>query len=167
MKKLEELLLRLVDCHEELLTLGREKIEVIKNKDIERFEKITLEEQVLVKQIKQAEAERLQTLCVLFPEETAGGAVLSLEDCIQKISDPSQSERIAIAGSQLVAVVEDLIQCNDLNRQLVRESLNYVNFTLDLVRPPKVQSNNYEASGKQGMSQSHIMEKKSMFDSQA
>lgn len=165
MKRLEEILLQLVDYHESLLALGREKVEVIQNKDLNRFEKMTLEEQALVKKIEQLEASRLQTLCQLFPEETAGGASISLAECVQKMDDSDQKKAIEEAGRQLVFVIEKLIQCNHLNRQLVRESLNYVNFTLDLVRPPKVQSNNYGASGKQGMPQ--MMNKKSMFDSKA
>lgn len=165
MRKLEETLLQLVNYHKELLSLGREKVVVINQKDIDRFEKITLEEQVLVKQIEQAEAERLRILQALFPNETADGNAMTLESCIQKIPDSKQREAIQNAGKQLVSVVEELIQCNDLNRQLVRDSLNYVNFTLDLVRPPRVQSNNYAATGKQGMSQ--MMNKNSMFDSQA
>ena len=68
-------------------------------------------------------------------------------------------------GSLLLATIEDLIQCNTLNRQLVRDSLNYVNFTLDLLRPPKLAPNNYGSTGKQGAPS--MMEKKSMFDSQA
>lgn len=165
MKKLEEILLQLVELHEELLTFGREKAEVVKNKDINRFEKITLEEQALVRKIEQAETERLKLFRELFPKETADGATVSLERCIQMIQDSNQKKAIESAGVRLVAVIEELIRCNELNRQLVRDSLNYVNFTLDLVRPPKVQSNNYGASGKQGMPQ--MMNQTSMFDSQA
>lgn len=163
MNELEIVLSNLLEYHEALLVLGKEKVEVIQNKDIERFEKITLEEQVLVKKIEQAEAERIRILKKLFPSETGN---FTLAECIEKTADSEHKENIKELRRRLVLVVEELRHCNDLNRQLVRESLNYVNFTLDLVRPPRASASNYGATGKQGMPSS-MMGKKSMFDSQA
>lgn len=162
--KLETVLSHLLEYHSTLLDLGKEKITVITNKDIDRFEKITLEEQALVRKIEQEEKQRVTLLKELFADHIPADA-FTLENCLQTMPDSLQKERIKKTGSLLLATIEDLIQCNTLNRQLVRDSLNYVNFTLDLLRPPKLAPNNYGSTGKQGAPS--MMEKKSMFDSQA
>ena len=53
--KLETVLSHLLEYHSALLDLGKEKITVITNKDIDRFEKITLEEQASVRKTEQEE----------------------------------------------------------------------------------------------------------------
>ena len=60
--KLETVLSHLLEYHSALLDLGKEKITVITNKDIDRFEKITLEEQALVRKIEQEEKQRQKPL---------------------------------------------------------------------------------------------------------
>ena len=112
--KLETVLSHLLEYHSALLDLGKEKITVITNKDIDRFEKITLEEQALVRKIEQEEKQRVTLLKELFADNIPADA-FTLENCLQTMPDSLPKERIKKTRSLLLAKIEELIQCNTIN----------------------------------------------------
>ena len=164
MDRMISILEALLENHKTLLLLSKEKVEVLKNKDVERFEKITFEEQALVRKIEQVEKERVQHMQQLYTASDSETPP-TLFACIEQMSEGPEKEKIEELGAELIVVVGELVEQNDLNRQLIRDSLNYVNFSLDLVRPKKVASNNYAATGKQGTASNSTPT--SRFDSQA
>lgn len=97
----------MLTLHTRLLELAYEKEQVLINGDMPAFTALVKEEAKLVRQIAQKEAERLQGLLVLDDEEKEA----------------------------LRPVLFELKRQNELNAALLEQSLNYINWHLDMLMP--------------------------------
>lgn len=147
----------LIKLHENLNKLAVQKTEVIKKGDMEKLNKLLIEEQKHVKAIQQIENKRQLSVEQFFQNNKQN----SLLDVIEK-SSSSEQETLNKQRNQLLQIIAELKNTNNLNQQLIYHSLQYVNVTLDMLRPQETNLNYGQSSV---VNQGQIS--RGMFDSRA
>lgn len=159
------ILVKLERMHKSLLELAYKKTELIKVNNMEAFNQLLKDEQAHVAAIEQLEQQR-QIMVTDYLR--AKGIALSdhptVADVIEAANTSQQKQQLQTIRDRLLLVMGDLQQQNNLNQQLVLQSLKFVNMTLEMLRPRPEQIN-YSSREVRGTQQA--TSKKMYFDSQA
>jgi flagellar biosynthesis/type III secretory pathway chaperone len=117
------LLERLLKSHEELLSLGERKTNVLKFGDMKALDLLLKEEDLQVKKLQMIEKERLLKF-----------ANVTLSDVLEQ-AESDKKENLIHLQEKLISTYEALKSRNQLNQELLEQSLQYVNMSLSMVRP--------------------------------
>ncbi|MET3697655.1 FlgN protein [Bacillus oleivorans] len=128
---------KMLQLHEELLALSQQKTEAVKKGDMENLQQILKQEQKLILELDRAEKERQAASQTIVPlvENPA------LEDCLPYLSH-EQQDRLSNLKERLKAVIAQIEIQNNLNYELIQQSLQFIHVSLNLFRP-KEESINY------------------------
>ncbi len=121
---------KLYKLHTSLYEIAKRKTEVVKKGDVDSLNSIMKEEQAHIAAIRKVEEEREKLVKNLLPHKVDP----TVSDCIEVISENEQYELVELKN-KLVDKVNELKEQNHLNQQLVHNSLQFVNVTLNLMRP--------------------------------
>ncbi|KGR76505.1 flagellar protein FlgN [Ureibacillus sinduriensis] len=155
---------KLEKMHSSLLQLANEKTELVKKGDMDGLDSIIKNEQSHVAAIEVLEKQRQQMVTDYL---RAKGIALSGTPTVAQVIEAAETEeernQLEDIRNQLSTVIDDLRKQNDLNQKLVFQSLQFVNMSLDMLRP-RPEEINYSGKSTRGET---AAPKKSMFDSQA
>lgn len=147
-QKLIDILNKQLIANKSLLAVAEQKTEVIKQNDISELNEILKSEQKHIALINQLESQRrAETVRVM------GGQLMNrqeepvLSDVMAVVSG-SEQEQLKTLQRELVTCIQHLKERNDLNQQILYQSMQLVNLTLDLIQP-RPQTFNYERPQKQ------------------
>lgn len=158
-EKLIDVLNKEADIYDDILKLSKNKTNVVVEGKVTELESIVKLEQTLVLKMGQLEGIR---------EELAGkiSAQLAVEPSEMTISQLSrllkadEAEGLEKVQKKLSGVLSDLKTTNRLNTKLIKNSLDYIDFSLNLMTSTNVlTANNYSNSGTVGTAG-----KRSLFD---
>ena len=130
----------LIDCLEQeekefsrLLTLSRKKTPVIVNNKVNELEKITDEEQIIVSSITSLESKREAVTKDIAEVINKDVEELKLTTLIDLMSNqPKDRTRLSNIHDKLSATVREVRQVNENNAELIKHSLEMVNFDLSI-----------------------------------
>lgn len=134
-----QLILRL---HKSLFQLAQQKTEVIKRNDIDGLNTLLKEELKHIQAVKKVEKDLLAAAGVFLNQEGQANEQPSLSACI-RIAQGDDKNQLARMKTDLESEINRLKQQNELNQQLLKQSLQFVNMSLDLLSP-KLDSFNYD-----------------------
>ena len=155
---------KLEKMHKSLLELAYKKTELVKKGDMDGLQGIIKNEQSHVAAIEVLEKQRLQLVSdYLRAKGIALADTPTVAHVIEAAEIVEERQKLEKVSKSIISVISDLRKQNDLNQQLVFQSLKFVNMTLDMLRP---QPDQFNYSGQQGSDQKPSA-KKSIFDSQA
>ncbi|MDM5315076.1 flagellar protein FlgN [Fictibacillus sp. b24] len=117
------LLERLFKSHEDLMSLGERKTEVLKLGDMKSLDVLLKEEDLQVKKLQIIEKERMLKF-----------ANVTLSDVLEQAEEP-EKERLLVLQNRLIEMYESLKNRNQLNQELLEQSLQYVNMSLSMFQP--------------------------------
>ncbi|WP_062354116.1 flagellar protein FlgN [Bacillus kwashiorkori] len=149
-------LLKLIQLYESLYTIAKNKSEVIKNGDLDALNQIMKSEQTHITAITALENERLN-----WTKNLAGYETATLLDCIQ-LASGSEKEKLTEIHEELSELLQKLKAQNELNQQLIHQSLQFVNFSLNMLLP---QPDNVTYGPQQKKNQSTSYNHTSVFNS--
>ena len=132
----------LIDCLEQenkeferLLTLSQQKTPVIVNSKIAELEKITDEEQIIVGRITTLESKRESVTRDIAEVINKDVEDLKLTTLIDLMSNqPKERKRLSDVHDRLSATVKQVRQVNENNAELIKHSLEMVNFDLSVIQ---------------------------------
>ncbi|WP_026694345.1 flagellar protein FlgN [Peribacillus kribbensis] len=133
---------KLLKLHKSLLDLARQKTEIVKQGSMEELNRIMIDEQKHVKAITVVEAEREQAVAMFLAAQGSYHLQPSLAACLEFAAEEERTQFITLR-EDLKALVYELKDANFLNQQLIYQSLQFINMSLDMVRP-RPQAFNYE-----------------------
>ncbi|WP_139787075.1 flagellar protein FlgN [Cohnella massiliensis] len=124
----------LLEQHERMLELSEQKKQAIIRNEVNRLTEITTKESRLLKLISDTERQRRQNVEEYYlskglkpnPEATVSGIV-------QLETNPREKTKLANLGERLVESVNRLKQLNELNMQLLKQAIEFNDFSLDLL----------------------------------
>ncbi|MGX1901497.1 flagellar protein FlgN [Thermolongibacillus altinsuensis] len=128
MLELIQLLEKQVKLHKGLCKLAHEKTEAIKTSDLTKLQTIMNDEQKYVMAIRQLEAQRMNMLSV-FPEEER-----TIQHCAERMQEQERKKLLTLVD-ELSETIQKLKQINELNTELIHQSLQFIHLTLDLMLP--------------------------------
>ncbi|MFB6468936.1 flagellar protein FlgN [Cytobacillus sp. Hz8] len=121
---------KLYKLHKSLYEIAVKKTDVIKKGDMDALNQILKDEQKHVAAIQMFEKERQQAAASLVPEKENP----TVTDCYVLIGEIEQF-RLAELANNLSELVFELKEQNFLNQQLIHQSLQFVNVSLNLLNP--------------------------------
>ncbi len=134
-----EELIRTLEAEEEkykdLLELSKKKTPVIIEGDIQELQKITDEEQKIVDEVSAMEQSRLTVMgdiANVLNTDVESLKLSYLEEVLGK--RPKEREGLARVHDRLKATIGELMVINNQNRELIRQSLDMIDFNLSLAK---------------------------------
>jgi len=131
--------------YSELLKLAENKTDCLVRNDVTGLSRITEEEGKLAEQAKQLAKIREQYATGM--NQTLGlDANASLEEAEKRLPD-SQAATLADIRKKLRETLSKLTARNGINRRLIENAMEYINFSLELLSAPAPESSVYSRSG--------------------
>jgi hypothetical protein len=137
---IEASLNELLSLHENLLKLSFEKKDILIKGDTDQLRLITGKEQKLIKAI-QKKNHGLQSNCKCF---LGSEQKQTLNDVIKKVDDKTK-DKISEIKRKLEEVLGLIRTQNDTNQQLIKQSLQFIDVSIDLLKPD-IDTYNYNRS---------------------
>lgn len=119
----------------ELLSLSKSKTPVIVTGKVAELQKITDEEQVVLDQVAKLDHERQTVMEDIANVLNRDVKTLKLSYLIEMLEKrPKEREELSRVHDRLKATIGELMVVNDQNRELIRQSLDMIDFNLALQR---------------------------------
>ncbi len=132
--------------YEKLLEMSKRKSAVIVSRDIPALEKITDDEQIVVSDIASLDAKRAQVTADIANVINKDVETLKLSVLIELLSkQPDEQRKLSQIHDKLKRTVESVRAINESNKQLIDQSLEMVEFDLNMIRAMRQapETNNY------------------------
>ncbi|MER2258712.1 MAG: flagellar protein FlgN, partial [Priestia megaterium] len=127
---------KLEKMHKSLLELALAKTEYIKQGDMEKLDQLIKNEQAHVAAINTLEQQRQSMVTdYLRAKGIALTDTPSVVDVITAAENSESTEKLVSVRERLITLLNQLKMQNDLNQKLVMNSLQFINITLDAMRP--------------------------------
>lgn len=157
-KQLADVLNREDEIYETLLKLSNNKKDLIVSGKVNEIENITKVEQTLIIKISKLEDERemvVNKLCEVLGEKAEDVTISKL---IDKLSQ-NEADELKTCQGKIVKSINNLKHNNDLNAKLIKNSLEYIDFSINMMTSIDDVNNSYGSSGTSGDSK-----KRNFFD---
>ena len=139
MASLMEELIRVLTAEEEkykvLLELSKKKTPILVEGDIEKLQKITDEEQEIVDEVANIELSRqaaMEDIANVLNKDVKTLKLSYLEEVLGK--RPKEREELTRVHDRLKATIGELMVINSQNRELIRQSLDMIDFNVSLAK---------------------------------
>lgn len=146
---------RLLELHSSLLEKAYQKTKIIEKGDIDALNTLIKEEQKLLPTINKFEQVRLQVVRNFLTPFHVEEENFTISTCLQYI-DEANKDKLAILREELLNVAQTLQKQNELNSQLVKQSLQFIHMSLDMFYP-KTPEFNYGPPKQPGPSTSNSL----------
>ncbi|WP_368506050.1 flagellar protein FlgN [Alkalihalophilus sp. As8PL] len=133
-KMVIQALAELLKLHQELNKQATLKVEAVKANDVSTLGQIIKEEASLIRAAQQADAKRVKEARAFMIEKGEGEEDVTIASMLPLVS---HDETVVLKKLQraLLKEVDQLKKQNEQNRELLEESLRFVNLSLDLMVP--------------------------------
>ena len=132
--------------YDSVLKIAEDKTDVIIKGKVDELEKMLKLEQELVLQLAKLEDLRERLVAKIFSELGIAGRDMTISTLAQAMEGPYASKLKECQGL-LLDTIGRLKAKNDLNSKLIKNSLEYINFSINLIASVDSGSNNYSGSG--------------------
>ncbi len=119
--------------NEKLLNLAFEKQDIIKNNDVARLNGIVLEEQNIVKEIIFLEKNRAIAVENIQRDLDIKKPITNIKEVVNKVSK-DRAQKITDISKNLKEVLAKLKVQNDLNNELIKISLDYIDLNVNIFK---------------------------------
>ncbi|MBP1971172.1 flagellar biosynthesis/type III secretory pathway chaperone [Virgibacillus natechei] len=156
-----EKLQNLVNIHEELVAISKQKTEVVKEGSVENLQALLVKERKQIRVLEKEEKSRQEAVETwLFKNELPSNDV-TITRMLEIVSDQKEKQELEQATINLTQIITELKQQEQLNLSLINQSMQFVQLSIDTLQP-SITNINY--GNKQ---QDSGAMKRSVFDSQA
>ena len=131
-QQVKRVLQQLLAAHQELLALEKKKEQVLIEDRTQELVPILHDESKILKKINELENEREYWVEQYFLSKAFQQDSYTIRDLIQLVTHREEKENFIDLRQELQQIIEKLGQQNQLNQQLIRQSLDYVNLTLSI-----------------------------------
>jgi flagellar biosynthesis/type III secretory pathway chaperone len=148
-KQLVDVLNRENEIYKTIYEISNNKTDLIVGGKVNEIENITKIEQTLIIKISKLEDERekiIGKLCDILakkPEE------LTISMLIEKLGQDDADE-LKTCQEKIVRIISNLKKTNDLNAKLIKNSLEYIDFSINMMTSIDTVNNSYGSSGFSG-----------------
>lgn len=153
----------MTSLHQQMNVLARQKTEVIKKGNVDDLRTLLKEENKQIQSIKKLESTLLNGTELFLQENGIEEESPRLATVIQ-IAIDTDKDLLLKAKAELENEITELSKYNRLNQDLLEQSLQFVNMSLDLMQPD-IESYNYDPN--ESSQHEHQKQTRSLFDSKA
>jgi len=149
--------------HRSLLRIAYDKTAVIKNGDMEGLDQLLKDEQSHLAAIIQMDSIRQRDVTQYLADQGRSVSLNPTVTDLLTVVPEADNKSLEGARDRLLHAIHDLKWQNDLNQKLTYQSLQFVNLSLDIVRP-RSESANYSKTEING---NKITKEQTTFDANA
>ncbi len=152
---------QLTEAHRQLLAISEQKLSYIKNNDMEELSNLLNKERQSIQKTEQLESRRQK---VIDDYISGNGIVLSektISQLLHHLQNEDDKRNLEQHVIQLIEVIVQLRAVEQLNEDLLKQSMQFVQTSLDILEPSS-KNYNYNDRLSEGTSK-----KRSIFDSKA
>ncbi|MCX7841763.1 MAG: flagellar protein FlgN [Clostridia bacterium] len=135
--------------YDDILKISKNKTGIIVEGKVAELENIVKLEQALVLQMAKLEGRRESLVDKLSKELKLEPSALSLSE-LQKHIDSDQAKKLKAVQETMSKTINELKSSNDLNSRLIKNSLDYINFSINILSDAGAGCNNYGNNGQVG-----------------
>jgi len=132
--------------YDSLLRISRDKTSIIIENKISELDKLTRLEQSLILQMGRLEAQREKLVENLAAELGLNPSGVTASELVRHL-DEQQARRLKEYQAGMNETLNTLRDANELNARLIHNSLEYINFSINLLTAVDGGSNNYGSTG--------------------
>jgi len=151
---------KLVELHQQLINISEQKTDLIKEGKVEKLQEKILQERKLVLQLEQYEKERQALVESWFISKDLTTEDMTISSILLNLESEKQQNKLASVTTELTEAITDLKRSEQLNRELLEQSMQFVQMSLHLLSPTLEQMNYGEKDAK-------VDRGRSVFDSKA
>lgn len=149
-EELTQIIEETTGCYGELLIVANNKKDVIIQGDVPGLQTLTDQEQGLAGRLLRLEKKReeiLKDICTVTNKKYNEMTVSYLVNLLEK--QPKEQQALKIAGERLVESVKQVKEVNDLNKLLIEQSLDFIDYSVNVIKSSMEapQGNAYERKG--------------------
>ncbi len=145
------LLAELSELCKGLLALSKQKREFLIAGEAQKLEAVTRQEEVLILRIGKLESLREKALQEIAAEHNLNIQGLTISQ-LRKMADDTVADKIKEFEQVFSSITNELVPLNQLNTQLIQQSLNFVNYNINLLAQTQT-GPTYAAKGSSGQGQ--------------
>ena len=119
--------------YEQLLNSAKEKTPVLVRNDVDSLNTILQQERKLLVRADELEKTRLAHTYRYFHEIGYKSRLHNLTELIRSVYQPQDKQALIGKQQELSGMLKELQQINELNQQLIAQSLAFINYSIDLV----------------------------------
>ncbi len=157
-KKLIEILNKEAKVYEGILKLSKEKTDVIVNGKVTELEGITRVEQSMILQLGKLEEEREKLVDLISSQLEIKADDITISE-LEKMLPKEQAKELKDCQKKMTGIFNDLRNANDMNSKLIKNSLDYIDFSVNVLTNAGSSGDIYGKSG-----QSNDSKKRNFFD---
>ncbi|WLR55539.1 flagellar protein FlgN [Mesobacillus subterraneus] len=130
---------KMLKLHKSLYELTVKKTDIVKKGDTAALDQLLKDEQAHMAVINKLEQERQAVSKSIFPDAS-----------LQEIAEehPAEKDQLLTIKAELLKVISEIKARNELNQQLIHQSLQFINFSKSLVMPQEKEINYGPPAGK-------------------
>lgn len=134
METLLDILRQLVDAHRELIAIGEQKKEAIIHNQIDQVSEQVNRETRIIRQMAELEKQRLEaTMNFLISRGYSPNPQVTLSNLIQLVFKAADKQALYDVRDQLIEATGKLKQIQQVNQDLLTQSLEYIEFSLNMI----------------------------------
>lgn len=127
--------------HERLLNISIEKTDLIKAGKIDAIQKILMQERKQTQVISQLETKRLQAVDSLFDEMKINETDRTVSVLLIHMEGNQAKKNMEAAVAQLIDIIVQIRDVEQLNKELLQQSMTFVQLSLGMFQPNIEQMN--------------------------
>ncbi|MDR9853373.1 flagellar protein FlgN [Paenibacillus sp. VCA1] len=121
-------------AYSEMIQAGEEKQQVIIKNDIQALTQIMTRETRLLKQIAEYDAEREEAMQAFLREKGIRSKLqLTITEMTRLVFEPEEKQSLIDAQKRLTETLVALKNINQINKELIDQSLAFIDYSLNLV----------------------------------
>ncbi|MES9736703.1 flagellar protein FlgN [Peribacillus frigoritolerans] len=138
---------KLINLHKSFNQLAIRKTAILKANDTEAITALLISEQKHIKAISQTDKERERAVEEFLAANGTAGQPASIHT-VTELTGPEETEVLEMLKAALIDEVAKLKERNGLNQQLIYQSLQFINVSLDMLKPQRQNLNYGDSVGK-------------------
>lgn len=132
--------------YDSILRLSKNKTNIIVEGKVAELEGMVKIEQSLILQMGKLESERegiIESIAMNLSLEPSEITISELTNCLQK----DQADKLKLCQQKMTEILNQLKNTNEINSKLIKNSLDYIDFSINIISAVDTGSNNYSNSG--------------------
>jgi len=146
MKQMIEILKKQLEIYKEMLKISEDKTDIIVGDKVEELKPMVDREEVLVSQYISLEKQRLGIVRA-FASSRGITKVLKIDDLCEYF--PDDADEMKSLKKEILDVTKKIKVKNSLNQELVKNSLDYINFSVGIMTGTATGNGTYGKGGAQ------------------
>ena len=138
-EELVDVLEKEADFYQQLIPMSREKTRIVVQNDVTALQEITEKEQLIIEQVNALERKRAEIMDNIKIVINRKSDSLNLKTLIGLLDNqPKEQHKLSVLHDKLNILIKQLIEFNNRNKDLIQESLDMIEFNMNVMQGSKM-----------------------------